>query len=225
MTISKDTIIKKITADNIIGVINEFNTRVVDKAHSNVQYTNSKYPFFKGSAAYGTLNPVTGWTNPQALPDGQLSDNSKTTMTDISDNIITASSLWNSMLNITRTLVKIRKFTSNWYHKTNSTNNLINTVSGFATFNTAYPAVPTASLVSGAKNTSWTRSGETNITLSPEQTIKSDEVATANNINTAINNCYNDWVNKCYNNNALTYTMYTCHHNCHSNWSNSRGRR
>lgn len=227
MTISVNTIIQKITANNIVGVINDFNSRVINTAHTKVQYTSYNYPHFTGTATYGTTgaSATSGWTNPQAIPSGHLVDNSQTTMTSIDGTVIVASSLWNSMLNITRTLVKIRKFTSNWYHRTDATNNLVNSITGYATFNTGFPTVPTGALNNGAKGESWTRNGSTSITLSPAQTIKTNEVITANNMNTAINNCYNDWVNKCYNNNILTYTLYTCHQNCHSSCHDSRGRR
>ena len=219
--------IKKITANNIIGVINDFNANVVNKAFNNRNYNSSVYPHFSGTATFGRsgASSTVGWTNPIAIPSGHLAADNKTSMTTISDTIITASTLWSSMLSITRQLVKIRRFTSNWYHKTDATNNLVNSVSGRAVFNTSYPSVPTGALNNDAKGESWARSGSTSVTLNPTQTINTNTVATAVSINNAINNCYNSWVNNCYNGNMLTYTFYTCHHNCHSNWSDYRGRR
>lgn len=227
MSLTKGQKIQKVTANNIIGVINDFNTNVVNNAYNKRTYNSSSYPTFSGTATYGTTgsSATTGWTNPIAIPSGHLNADGKTTMTSISDTKITASTLWSSMLNITRTLVKIRKFTSNWYHRTDTTDNLVNTISGYAVFNTAYPAVPTGTLTNATATSTWTRSGATSITLNPTQTIKNGEIASATSINNAINNCYNAWVNNCYNGNVLTYTFYTCHQNCHSNWVNSRGRR
>lgn len=227
MSLTKGQEIKKITANNIIGVINDFNTNVVDNAFNKRNYNSSTYPSFTGSATYGRTgsSATTGWTNPRAIPSGQLAADNKTSMTSISDTIITASTLWSSMLSITRQLVKIRKFTSYWYHKTDATNNLVNSITGYGVFNTAYPSVPTGTLSNNVKGETWTRSGSTSITLNPTQTINSNEIATAISINDAINNCYNSWVDNCYNGNVLTYNFYTCHQNCHSNWADARGRR
>lgn len=226
MTLTSGEIIQKVTANNIIGVINDFNSNVVDNAFNKKTHNSGNYPKFTGTATYGTTgsSSTTGWTNPNAIPSGQLAEDNKSSLT-INDTIITATSLWNSMLSITRTLVKIRKFTSQWYHKVDTTNNLVNQISGYGVFNTSYPSVPTGTLTNGAKGETWTRSGSTSITLNPTQSITTNTDATALSINTAINNCYNEWVNKCYNENQLTYQFFTCHQNCHSNWSNSRGRR
>lgn len=221
MALAQGADIQKVTANSIVGVINDFNSIVVNQAHSKVQYHSGNVPHFTGSATGSTGT----WTNPAALPTNQLAANSQSTMTAIEDDIITASSLWSSMLTITRYLVKIRKFTSTWIHAQPAQAQTINTVTGWAVFNTAFPAVPTGNVTVDSQTENWTRGGNTSITLSPAQTINSGADAAAANMNTAINNCYNAWVNSCYNANELTYTYYTCHSNCHSNWGDARGRR
>lgn len=226
MALVAKTKIQKVTANNIVGVITDFNSVVVTGAFSKVPNHSGAYPTFAGSATYGTTgaSATSGWSNPIAIPSGHLADNSQTTLS-ISDTRINASSLWTSMLNVTRTLVKLRKFTSSWYHKTDATNNLVNSVSGYASFNTSFPAVPTATLANGVKGETWARSGTTAITLSPVSTLTTGAQIKASDINTTINNCYNSWVSNCYNANVLTYTLYTCHQNCHSSCHDSRGRR
>lgn len=228
MSLASNTLIQKVTANNIIGVINDFTTNVIDNAFNKRGYNSGTYPYFSGTAGYNTATNVkattTGWTNPIAIPSGQLAADSKPSLS-ITDTVITASTLWNSMLTITRALAKIRVFTSNWYHKSGTTNNLVNSVSGTAVFNTSYPAVPTGTIANNQKTSNWTRSGSTSITLNPSSSISTDTTATANNINTTITNCYNAWATNCYNGNRLTYTFYTCHYNCFSEWADSRGRR
>ena len=221
MALAQSTDIQKVTANSIVGVINDFNSIVVNQAHSKVQYHSGNIPYFSGTGTSTGGN----FTNPAALPSNQLAANTQSTMTGISDDIITASTLWSSMLTITRYLVKIRKFTSTWIHAQPALPVTMGTITGWAVFNTAYPAVPTGTVTVDSHTSNWTRGGSTSITLSPSQTINTGADATAANMNTAINNCYNAWVNSCYNANALTYTYYTCHSNCHSNWGDSRGRR
>lgn len=221
MALAQGADIQKVTANSIVGVISDFNAIVVNQAHSKVQYHSGNVPYFSGSGTSTGGN----FTNPAALPANQLAANSQSTMTAIGDDIITASSLWSSMLTITRYLVKIRKFTSTWIHAQPASPVTVNTVTGWAVFNTAFPAVPTGTVTVDSHTENWTRDGNTSITLSPTQTISSGDDAAAANMNTAINNCYNAWVNSCYNANELTYTYYTCHSNCHSNWGDARGRR
>ena len=165
---------------------------------------------------------IANFTDDNASPQSKITS---LTPRPLTSTTITASTLWNSMLNLTRTLVMIRKFTSNWYHKTDSTNNLVNTITSYATFNTYYPSLTSATLAVNVKGEYWTRSGSTSVTISPTSVLKNNETATSENINTAINNCYNAWVSTCYNANVLTYTFYTCHQNCHSQCHSSRGRR
>lgn len=222
MPVTKGQPIKKVTADNIVGVINDFNAVVVDAAHSKVQYHSGNYPVFSGKDS--------GQTNLQALPTDHLAANTKTSMTSISGTTISAATLWESMLSITRSLVKIRKFTTSWIHRDPNTTvlgNTIATITGYGVFNTAYPTPPGSGTLNGDNVASqvWERSGATSITLNPEQTIKSKESTLASTMNSSINNCYNAWVTNCYNGNVLTYSLYTCHSNCHSNWGNARGRR
>lgn len=210
--VTQNTAIKKVTANSITGFITQFNSSVVDAAFNYATYNSSNYPKF-GATAYG-------YTTPISIPSGQLAAASKTYLSN-SDTRITASTLWSSMLSVTRTLVKIRLFYSYWYYNNNGTQGLVTSMSGRAVFNTAYPAVPSGG--------SWARSGATSLTLSPTCTINADERATASNANAAITNCFNAWVSVCRDANPLTYQFYTCHTSCHSSCHSachdSRGRR
>ena len=200
----------------IVDAVNYFN----QKAQSilNVAtYHSGNYPKFSGSCTGGLRgsNESTYLTNPNALPSDALAAKSITTLT-ISNGIITASTLWNSINNIAKTFNKVRRFSSNWQHKYDSAWQDKGTVTGHGVFNTSFPAVPTGSDATNGKSTRWTRSGG-NVTLSPSQgTMVMGNLVNASQYMATIDNCYNEWYNKCYNNNTLSYTMYTCHANCHS---------
>lgn len=208
--VATNTRVIKISTSSVTGFISQFNTNVVDAAYGYVNYTNSNYPYFSYTQS--------GLTNPIAIPSGHLADISKTYLSN-SDTVITASSLWNAMVTVTRDLAKIRLFQSLWYYNDNDNQVLQTSLSGRAVFNTSYPAVPSG----------WTRSGATSVTISPTQTITAGTRATAANANSAITNCFNAWVSQCRDGNTLTYAFYTCHsqcHNsCHSSCHDSRGRR
>lgn len=230
------TKIQKMTANSIIGAINDFNDRVIKKAYNMATYHKGNVPKFTGTANYGNNNVGTvGFTNPNAIPTDQLTD--KTTLTlEINDKKIIASTLWSAMLNVTKSLNKIRTFESYWYHReqlvknksdsTGGTRVLKSSISGCAVFKAPLPAVPGGSDVLKNKSEFWGRSGSSNIELNPSNTtIIKDNKITASSFNDAVNNCYNEWYNKCYNANKLAYTFYTCHLNCHGNCHSSRSRR
>lgn len=229
--------IQKITANSIIGAINDFNDRVIKKAYNMATYHKGNYPKFSGTANYGNNNTgTTGFTNPTAIPNDQLGDKSIPSLS-INDTKIIASTLWNAMMNVTKSLSKIRKFDSYWYHReqlatnksdsTGGTRVLKNSISGCAVFNNSLPGVPGGSDALSGKSEFWTRSGSTTVSLAPtkDTNFAAGKPITAKSFNDAVNNCYNEWYNKCYNANKLTYTYYTCHLNCHGNCHNSRSRR
>ena len=230
MTVSVGQRIIKANRDNLIGIINDFNSRVTQTIYNKVQYTDASQIHFSGQAYYGKTGnsgqwSTLGWTNPVAMPANQLIAKDTQTSLSIPDTIITASTLWNNMLNITRTLIKIRGFTTRWYHKTEGTRNLVNQISGVGFFNLSWPSVPGGADGNQSKTEFWERTGDLNPTLTPTTEIIKGNKATAASMNNTIQNCYNTWQSQCGNTGNLIYNFYTCHSNCHGSCHGSRGRR
>lgn len=230
MTIPAQQLIVKVSRDNLIGAINEFNTRVTATIYSKIQYHSGNIPYFTGTAYYGKTGnsgnwAKLGWTNPVAMPGNQLAAIDAQPTWTISDQIITASTLWDNMLRIVRTLSKIRYFTTNWYHKTEGTRNLIQSISGGGIFNTAFPAVPGGADGNQSKTEFWERKGNTAPNVTPPTEIVKEGLASANSMNNTISNCYNTWQSQCFSAGGLVYNFYTCHNNCHGSCYANRGRR
>lgn len=226
MTVTTGQLIVKTSRDSLVGAINDFNDRVTNAIYNQVAYNSSTYPYFSGSVTYGTTgaSSVEAFVNPIAIPSGQLAAVDTRPTWSIGDTIITASTLWNNMLSITKTLIKIRGFTANWYHRTDSTDNLKQTINSVGFFNLSWPAVPTGTLTAATATSNWTRTGTLNPTLSPATQITSGATATAATMNNTIQNCYNAWKTNCLDSRVI-YDFYTCHQNCHSSCHSSRGRR
>ena len=236
------TKIQKMTANNIIGAINDFNDRVIKSAYNMATYHKGNVPKFSGSVNYGSNNKGTvGFTNPAAIPNNQLGEKSIPSLS-INDTKIIASTLWNALMNVTKSLSQIRKFESKWYHReqlnVGSNANIVDpvggllvlkqTITGHGVFKTSLPDVPYGENKLNGKSEHWYRTGLTSVELNPTNSnMIKDKIASANSYNTALINCYNEWYNKCYNDDAnkLTYEYYTCHLNCHGNCHSSRSRR
>lgn len=230
MTIPAQQLIVKVSRDNLIGAINEFNTRVTATIYSKIKYHRGNIPRFTGTAYYGKTGnsgnwATLGWTNPVAMPGNQLAAIDAQPTWTISDQIITVSTLWDNMLRIVRTLSKIRYFTTNWYHKTEGTRNLIQSISGGGIFNTAFPAVPGGADGNQSKTEFWKRTGNTAPNVTPPTEIVKEGLASANSMNNTISNCYNTWQSQCFSAGGLVYNFYTCHNNCHGSCYANRGRR
>lgn len=232
--------IQKITANNIIGAINDFNDRVIKKAYNMATYHKDNVPKFTRSVNFGSNNVgVVGFTNPNALPANQL-DSKTIQLLSNNDTKIIASTLCNAMLNVTKSLNKIRRFQSSWYHREQLTVGsnanisdplggllvLKQTITGHGVFKTSLPDVPSGVDKLNGKSEHWFRSNYTPVELNPTSSnMIKDKMASADSYNTTLTNCYNEWLNKCYNSNTITYTYYTCHLNCHGNCHSSRSRR
>lgn len=225
MAVVKGEIIKKVTANSIIGAVSDFNNRVPEAVYNYATYSSSNLPHFTGSCNWGN-NSSTGetyLTNPQAIEDNQFVAKNVPSLT-LNDTVITASTLWSAMNNITIALNKVRYFTAKWYHKTNTTSILLDSISGYGTINTEFPNASTGIDAINGKSQYWTREGQ-NITFSSSSSLQKGKVVLASDINNTIQNCYNSWYNNCYNKNGITYNMYSCHLNCHNNCHSSRSRR
>lgn len=154
--ITANKIITKNSSGENVGVINDFNSRVISTAYNLATYHSGNIPHFSGSVQYGyEASGNVAYSNMAAIESSQLSQKSIPSIT-ISDSTITAATLWSTMKSMTQALNKIRIFTANWYHRRNTTlgstyqaatpgtggdRYLVNSISGCAVFNTAFPAV------------------------------------------------------------------------------------
>jgi len=225
MSVVQNTQVIKVTANSIVGAVTDFNSRVPTAVYNFATYHTGNLPKFTGTCTWGnnTRTGTTYLTNPQAIETNQFAAKSVPSLS-LSDIQITASTLWTAMYNIAVALNKVRYFVANWYHRTNDSRALVNSISGRGVMNTSFPAVTGGSDVVNSTSRYWTRSGG-NVTFTPTSAITKDTQITAANMNTTIQNCYNAWYNACYTNNQITYTMYTCHLNCHSECYGVRSRR
>ena len=221
MAITERNIVK--IAD-VVDYFNQQSQSILNQA----TYHSGSYPHFTGTCSGGTTgdqgNASTYLTDPQALPDGQLAGKSIGTLS-IAHGIINAGVVWTAISNIAKTFNKVRRYSSTWQHKQDSTWQNMGTVTGCAVFDTNFPAVPTGTDTTGGKSTRWERSGE-NVTLDPSAgALAASKLIDASDFVDTVNNCYNEWHNKCFNSNTLNYTMYTCHANCHNQCYVNRNRR
>jgi len=235
-SVNQGTQIRKTTLNTIVGAINHFNDNVITQANNKVNFWNSSLPFFSGTAYYGRTNAYSNvaYSNPQAIETGQFGTKF-TDQLNITDNSVNASSLWNNMITITRSLTRIRSFTANWYHRecltvgnngsyndaNGGTDVLKNQITGkVGAFNASFPA-PTAPTWSfNGVSRGWTRGGNASILSITPTSIASMTSGTSVQANTyasAATNCYNSWLANCIGNNVITYNLYTCHINCHDN--------
>lgn len=209
--------------------INYFNSRVSDIEYS-ASYYSGYYPSFSGSAPIGrrsdeNLDGTSTIQNPIAIPSGQLSSRGLGRL-NLNGGIITANTLWNSMISIASSFNKIRRFSSTWKNKYDTNWVHIGTTSGTAAFNTSFPSVPTSNDVLNGPSYNWSRSGGSNVYLSPSHgNVSSGNLISASGYISAVDSCYNEWRNRCYNSNTIYYTLYTCHANCHDVCHTNRGRR
>lgn len=208
----------------ITDAVNYFNSKaqtVLNKA----SYHSGYYPSFSGQCKAGGLNQVVYLTNPSSIPNGQLAGKQFPSLT-INNGLIKADDLWNSIVSIAHTFNKVRRYNSEWRHRTNATWATVNTNSGHAVFNTSFPGVPGGSDALAGTSSRWSRSGSTSVTISPDRgSMAAESLASADSFIAAVDSCYNTWYNSCYNNNAMSYTLYSCHADCHSNCHSNRGRR
>lgn len=209
--------------------INYFNSQVSD-IEDYASYYSGYYPSFSGSAPIGRrsdANPNGTGTirNPDAIPAGQLSSRGLGRL-NLNGGIITANTLWYSMISIVDSFNKIRQFSSTWKNKFDTNWVSIDTTYGTAAFNTSFPSVPTSSDVPNGPSYNWSRSGGSNVYLSPSRgNMSSGNLISASSYISAVDSCYDEWRYSCYNSNTIYYTLYTCHANCHDVCHSNRGRR
>ena len=208
---------------------------------SNLNHSGS-VPTFSGTA--GGISTAAGtsktYTNPYAIDPGQLDSNAQPSVS-ISNAEISAADTYNSLKGIIDKLTKIRNYSSSWYYQSNDSTSLVATKSGTAIFKATIPgltAYSTSTKVDGA--TGWARSvtgtsagvGSSATTTSTltvtnpfvqNQEAKAGQVQPRTTNGTLFKNLFDAW--NTAKGKTITYTYYTCHSNCHSNWTDVRSRR
>lgn len=196
-------------------VVNYFNTNMVNVAYNGLNYHSGNVPTYTATAQSGTqggsMSTITG---AQAIPSNQLSNNTKPSMTvaQITDDVITASTIVKKMKEIATNCSRIRNTISRWYHDTSGTNNLVQTITGKAVYLATTPAI------SGTSKPYYTKAPNvtamTTASSANSGDISKSNIAKASSIASFITNMVNEW-NTRYNT-TITYTYYTCHSVCHS---------
>lgn len=226
-------------------ITSTFNSECVELIlnYAGTTYDANNIPKFQGTSYYGTSQGGTvQYTNPNAIPDGQLDSIGRTTManSDIPDTFVTAKTIYDCMFMLIKSLTHIRPFTSKWIHQANggvSHGGFTDVKTGYAYFKNIPTTISTSQHGSGTwgkggnlykwakkQGADWT-SLEINKSSLPG--IYTGEIATAEGINNLIQKCYNTWADNCKGKNGFEYEFYTCHLNCYSAWSahSNRSRR
>lgn len=229
-----DTIVKS-------EVVSIFKTNLLAAMYSGAKGSNNMPKFTQSAGGITTAAGTSRvWTTPNAIDAGQLDPTSYPSVS-IPNTIVTAADTYNALKTIVDNLTKIRYYTSNWYYQQNDTLSLVETQSGTAVFKATIPALTAYSSATKTDGYSgWnrviegqgqtvTQSAKLTVTLSVTNPFVQNNQAKANQVqpytlnNTLFKRLFDAWA--VYRNKRITYTYYTCHSNCHSNWVNSRSRR
>ena len=210
-------------------VVNIFKTNLLQAIYSGVIGTENP-PYFNGTAG--------PFSNPIAIDAGQLDSTQIPTPT-IPNTIISASDTYTALKSIIDNLTRIRSFTSKWYYQNNDTLGLIDEKQGVAIFKATIPGLSAYSTAqkqigyfgwdraitgSGEPGTSDVRITENLTVTNPlTGTIQADQVQPYTLDDSLFKNLFDAW--EAEKNKIITYNYYTCHSNCHSNWTESRSRR
>jgi hypothetical protein len=205
---------------------NNLNTVILYQAKDQ-----SSPPTFTGSAnynnSYNNINTSTGFINPPAIPINDLDFKSNSVPPTISvgskKSDVSGSVIYNTLCDVVKKLTRVRNFTSTWYHKTQGSYAMINTVSGKAVFKETLPAVQgTGGIADNTASSGWTRSidGTTlqNIAIVNPGVERGKDVL-ASTINQFFTNLNTSWSAAAVN--TIAYTFYSCHNNCHNNCHSS----
>lgn len=204
-------------------LVDGFNTKV--QAIINAINLNSSMSItFQGSAGTGSnvLSPSGYITNPAAIPSGQLGNTLPQTISENQlSSIVNATEIYNLFYSMIAITTKIRQCNMNWYHQINAADNLINSQTRIANFAESTTAVSGSTKPFFVKNPNITNM--LSVLDLNKDNCSSTLIITADRVNALLNELYSKW-DTFKSANAITYTYYTCHHNCHSNYSD-RARR
>ena len=193
---------------------------------------NNNVPKFNGTQG--------SFRAPAAIDPGQL-DSSVPVEPTIPSEIVTAADTYDALKKVVDGLTKIRYYTSNWYYQSQDALALVETKSGIAAFKPIVSSLPaynknqkTEGYSGWSRNiqgTAATESAYVNLIeiLEVVNPFRVNELIQANQVQpytlnaTLFNNLFKAWEQ--VRNKRVTYNYYTCHSNCHSNWTNARRRR
>lgn len=233
-----------VVQDNLIvknEVVNIFKTNLLAAMYSGAKGSNNMPKFTKTAGGITTKAGTSRvWTKPNAIDATQLDPTTYPSI-NIPNTIVSAADTYNALKTIVDNLTKIRYYTSNWYYQQNDALGLIETQTGTAVFKATVPGLSSYSSATKVDGYSgWnrtiqdqgstvTQSVKITFTLSVTNPFIQNNEAKANQVqpytlnNTLFKRLFDAWA--VYRNKRITYTYYTCHSNCHSDWTNSRSRR
>lgn len=187
-------------------VVNYFNTNVVNVAFNGIQYHSGAVPTFTAGNAKGK----------QAIPATQLSDLTQPNMTveQITDEIITASTLVNIMRTIATNCSRIRNTICRSYFNTNGAFNLQQEFSGKAIYLAITPEIAGTTMPYYTKTPNTTIMTENSTATLPSD-LSVNNIIAATSVTQFITNLVNEWNTRF--NTTVTFHYYHCHSQCHSN--------
>ena len=224
-----------VSSENIIATadVATFVNNIKNYVSGKIEYDFNVPPQFTGTSVFNPAkNNKTKYpaqTDPLAIPLNNLAINDVPELAlgkPVKDEQISGQIVFSVLINLTRKMSRVKKFTSTWHDKTGSTTVVVNEVSGTAYFEDSLPEINAYDETSyeEAINTNyegWTRNTETT-----KEKISVDNPFTANTIvdDSKANNFFDalktEWDNL-YNSKIMEYHLYTCHYNCHSNCHSS----
>lgn len=213
------------------SIVNQFVSNVNNIILANA-VTQSNVPRFSGTVYYNYDITVTttsvAFSNPQAIPPNDLDFSTNAGISNVQigtkGNHILGSTMYNVLKEIVKRLTRVRNFSSSWYHRTQTSYTLVNSVSGKAMFKETLPSITgTSGIRDNSATSGWNRSingsAIQNIEFTNNPGISKNGLITANVINQFFTNLNNYWAAAA--GNRITYTLYSCHNNCHNNCHDS----
>ena len=189
---------------NNTDIQNYFRDNVINIVKSNV-YHSSRIPTLSGTA--GSRN---------AIPAGDLDavGNIANTINIPTSGVINGTTIYNLMLTLIRNCTRVRNFRSSYIFNNQGNQTTQATTSGKAVFKQSLPAI--------IRDYTRNKNGSLISNITPDNTI-TGQIGSPSRLKTLCDNMKNAWQNVC--NDAVVYTVVTCHSSCHSSCHGNRGRR
>ena len=205
-----------------------FVNNIKSYVEGKIDYDFNSPPQFTGTSTYNPSNSnktaYTGQANPAAIPIGDLAINNIVDLTigsPVREEQISGKVVFDALIGLVRTLTTVKKFSSTWHNKTNSTTVVVDSVSGTAVFNPKLPEVTPYDEAASSNCAGWTRNTDNSIEeLATANAFTKDTIIDDEKANTFFDTLKAEWDNL-YNSREMEYHLYTCHYNCHSNCHSS----
>ena len=215
---------KIVAAADVATFVNNMKSYVAGK----INFDSSAPPQFTGTS---TFNPshsnrtsYTGQENPLAVPIGDLARNDIDELgigRNLQEEQISGKIVFDALVNLVRTMTRVKQFSSTWHNKTNSTTVIVDSVSGTAVFNPELPEVTPYEEAVSSNCIGWTRSTDSSVEkVATTNTFTKDTIINDEKANTFFDTLKAEW-DSLYNSKVMEYHLYTCHYNCHSNCHSS----